>query len=123
VGLVTLARADFPVADDELHRNFVAAAMGVRLMMARAGADIGATLRIGVLVWDDINETDPAFRSGANGEEMLIPGLEVRFGSSGSSGVALFARDQLTGWFNAIIDPDEGALSHRFVVGAGVYFR
>jgi hypothetical protein len=123
VGLLTLARTDFPVADDELHRNFVAGAIGVRLMPVGAGTAIGATLGIGVLVWDDVNETDPGFRSSANGEEMLIPGVEVRFGSSGSWGVALFARDQMTGWFNAILDPDEGALSHRFVVGAGFYFR
>ena len=30
---------------------------------------------MGVVAWDDVSETDPAFRSGANAKQMFVPGL------------------------------------------------
>jgi hypothetical protein len=121
--LLTLARTDFLVASDELHRNFASAALGIRLMTRGEGLTFGVTLGAGLLVSDDVNETDPDFRSSARGEELLVPGVEARFEVGESWGFTAFARDQVTGWFNAVFDPEEGELSHRFLFGAGVYFR
>ena len=84
---------------------------------------IGVVLGAGVLLEDDVSETDPSFRSSARGESILMPGVELRLPIGASWGVTAFARDQLGGWFNALVDRAEADLSHRFVVGVGVHFR
>ena len=84
---------------------------------------IGVVLGAGVLLEDDVSETDPSFRSSARGESILMPGVELRLPIGASWGGTAFARDQLGGWFNALVDRAEADLSHRFVVGVGVHFR
>jgi hypothetical protein len=86
-------------------------------------ASVGLLLGIGALFWDDVSETDPAFRSSANGEEMFLPGVELRWPLGNEFGVSLSVRDQLTGWWDAIIDPSEGQLNHRLIIAAGMYHR
>ena len=81
----------------------------------------GVLLGIGALFWDDISETGPGFRSSANAEELLVAGAELRWPLGGGLGVSLSVLDQLTGWWNAILDPSEGRLNHRFLVAAGLY--
>ena len=120
--VVSLARTDFSVGPDELHRNFGSVALGVRLM--REGWErpsVGLLLGIGALFWDDLSETDPAFRSSANAEEMLLPGVELRWPLGSELGVSFSVRDQLTGWWNALLDPSEGELNHRLIIAAGLY--
>jgi hypothetical protein len=117
------ARTDFPVASDELHRNHASISIGGRLMASAGGGAVGVTLGLGALVWDDLNETDPGFRSSANAEELVVPGILARFPLTESWGVEVFFRDQISGWYNSIIDPDEFALAHRFVIGVGLHSR
>jgi hypothetical protein len=119
------ARTDFPVASDDLHRNHASISIGGRLMTRAGGGGgaVGVTLGIGALVWDDLNETDPGFRSSANAEELLVPGILARFPLTEACGVEVFLRDQISGWYNSIIDPDEFALAHRFILGVGIHAR
>ena len=119
--VIFLARTDFPVGEDELHRNFGSIAFGARLMRDGERPSVGFLLGIGALFWDDLSETDAAFRSSANAEEMLLPGIELRWPLGGGLGVSLSIRDQLTGWWNAILDPSEGQIGHRLVIAAGVH--
>ena len=79
-----------------------------------------AALSGGVLAWDDVSETDPGFRSSANAEEMLLPGIEFSMPVGSSLRVRVSIRDQVTGWWNAILDPDEGEANHRLVVSLGL---
>jgi len=118
-----LSRTDFPVAQDELHRSFLSAILGLRFTTLGEGARFGVTLGGGVLISDDTNETDASFRSSANLETMVVPGMIVSFPVTASWGVRVFVKDQVTSWFDSIFDPDEGDLGHRFLLGAGVYFR
>ena len=123
------ARTDFPVASDDLHRNHASISIGGRLMTRAGGGGgggggaVGVTLGIGALVWDDLNETDPGFRSSANAEELLVPGILARFPLTEAWGVEVFLRDQISGWYHSIIDPDEFALAHRFILGVGIHAR
>jgi hypothetical protein len=117
------ARTDFRVGPDALHRDFATASLGARLKMWGVRPSVGLTLGAGVVVWDDFSETDPDFRSSAHAEESFVPGVDLRVGMGESWGVTAFAKAQVTGWFYAIIDPSESGIQHRFVLGAGVYFR
>jgi hypothetical protein len=108
---VALARTDFPVAADALHRNIASASLALRLMTGGDRAAFGISLGMGVLAWDDVSETDPAFRSGANAKQTFVPGFVTRFAIGESWGVTVFAHDQVTGLINQIFDPDEGDLS------------
>ena len=123
------ARTDFPVASDDLHRNHASISIGGRLMTRAGGGGgggggaVGVTLGIGALVWDDLNATDPGFRSSANAEELLVPGILARFPLTEAWGVEVFLRDQISGWYHSIIDPDEFALAHRFILGVGIHAR
>ena len=119
--IVSLARTDFPVGPDDLHRNCGSITLGARLMRDGELPSFGVLLGIGALFWDDISETGPGFRSSANAEELLVAGAELRWPFGGGLGVSLSVRDQLTGWWNAILDPSEGRLNHRFLVAAGLY--
>ncbi len=121
--LLSVARTDFPVGADDLHRNFGAIALGVRWMRDGEGPVVGGSLGAGALFWDDLSETDPGFQSSANGEEMLLPGIELRWPLSSTLGLSLSVRDQVTGWWNAILDPSEGEVSHRLLIAAGLYSR
>jgi len=114
-GLVSVARTDFRVASDELHRNFGSAALGLRLSKQSEGPRVGLTLGLGLVAWDDVSETDPAFRSSANAEEMLLPGAELSIPFGSSWRLTLSARDQVTGWWFALLDPEEYGVSHRIV--------
>lgn len=120
-GGISIARTDFPVGPDELHRNWGAAALGVRLMREGARPAVGVLLGIGALFWDDVSETDPAFRSSANAGEMLLPGVELRLPLRDGFGASISVRDQVTGWWWAVLDPDEGSLNHRVMITAGLY--
>ena len=119
------ARTDFPVASDELHRNHASISIGGRLMTRAGGGGgaVGVTLGIGAYLWDDLNETDPGFRSSANAEELLVPGILARFPLTEAWGVEAFLRDQISGWYSSIIDPDEFALAHRFILGVAIHVR
>lgn len=123
LGALALARTDFPVGADELHRNFASLAVGVRLVTSDDGPALGLLLGLGALAWDDVSETDAAFRSSADLEEMLLGGIEARFPVTKSWGVAFSVRDQLTGWFHGILDPEESGVSHRVILAAGLYGR
>ena len=136
---LTLARTDFPVASDDFHRNFASAGVGLRLMTGGDGATIGIALGAGVFVEDDVNETErrkeetcvssstvicPKWTSSANGEEIVMLGVEAQFPVTASWGVTIFARDQVGGWWLGLLaSDDEYSLTHRFLLGAGVYFR
>ena len=116
---ISAARTDFPVAGDQLHRNFTAAALGLRVSAGNR-VRAGVLLGMGALVSDDVSETDPNFVSSANYEEMLLPGVEVGVPVGRSLDVRLSIRDQVTGWWNRILDPAEGALNHRFILTLGL---
>ena len=116
---VSAARTDFPVSDDQLHRNFGAAALGLRVS-AGSEVRVGVLLGMGALVSDDVSETDPNFASSANYEEMLLAGIEVGVPLGHSLHVRLSVRDQVTGWWWRIWDPVEGALNHRFILTLGL---
>ena len=136
---LNLARTDFPVASDDFHRNFASAGVGLRLMTGGDGGTIGISLGAGVFVEDDVNETErrkeetcvssstvicPKWTSSANGEEIVMLGVEAQFPVTASWGVTIFARDQVGGWWYGLLtSDDEYGLSHRFLLGAGVYFR
>jgi len=121
-GLAGYARADFPVGQDELHRHHGWAALSVRARTS-AGSAVGVSLGLGALAWDDVNETDSAFRSSADLEMILLPGIEVRLGGSDSVEFVAHVRDQVSGWVDAILDPEEGAFQHRMLIGVGIVFR
>jgi hypothetical protein len=118
---ISVARTDFPVGPDDLHRNSGSVALGVRLMRDGARPSVGVLLGIGASFWDDVSETDPAFRSSAHAEEMLMPGVELRWPLGGGSGITFSVRDQMTGWWNALLDPSEGDVGHRLFLGVGLY--
>jgi hypothetical protein len=119
-GLISVARTDFPVASDQLHRNYASLAAGLRFARPSAGFRAGLTLGVGLLAWDDVSETDPGFRSSANAEEMLLPGVEASMPLASRWRLTLSARDQLTGWWNAILDPAEYGVSHRILLSVGL---
>ena len=119
--VISLARTDFPVGADDLHRNFGAVAVGGRLMRDGEVPSVGLLFGIGALFWDDVSETDPGFRSSANAEELFLMGAELRWPLGDGIGLSLSVRDQLTGWWSAILDPSEGQLHHRFLIAAGLY--
>ena len=121
LGLV--ARRDFTLEGDELHRNYGAAAVGARWTLDRAGPTLAVGVKVGVFVADDESETDPRFRSSGNYEEMVVPGIEVRWPQGESWGVVFAARDLWTGWWWALIDPDESASTHRLLLSVGVFHR
>jgi hypothetical protein len=54
---------------------------------------------------------------------MLVPGVEVRWPQGESWGVVFAARDLWTGWWWALIDPDESASTHRLLMSVGVFHR
>jgi hypothetical protein len=110
------------VGTDAQHRNWGTAALALRVMSVGEGARFGVTLGVGALFDDDVSETDPDFRSSARGEEMVLPGIEARFPVGPSWGLTIFARDQLTGWMNALFDRAEQDLAHRLLFGVGAYF-
>ena len=136
---LTLARTDFPVASDDLHRNFASAGVGLRMMTGGDGATIGVGLGAGVFVEDDVNETErrkeetcvssstvicPKWTSSANAEEIVMLGVEAQIPVTVSWGMTIFARDQVGGWWYGLLtSDDEYGFSHRFLLGAGVYFR
>lgn len=51
---------------------------------------------------------------------MLLPGVEVGVPVGRSLNVRLSIRDQVTGWWNRILDPAEGALNHRLILTLGL---
>jgi hypothetical protein len=118
--LVSAARTGFPVGSDELHRNYGASAVGIRLAPPREGLRVGVSLGLGFLAWDDVSDTDPDFRSGADLEEMLLPGVEmsVPIGAAWSLRVSVW--DQMTGWWFALIDPGEYEVGHRVLISVGL---
>ncbi len=118
--LASVARTDFPVGLDELHRNFGAAAVGVRLAPPTEGPRLGFTLGLGVIAWDDVSETDAGFRSSANAEEMIVPGVELSIPVGSSWRMTVAARDQMSGWWYAVFDPSEYGLSHRIIFSVGL---
>ena len=138
---MTLARTDFEsVASSEFHRNLASAGVGLRLMTGGDGATIGIALGAGVFVEDDVNETErrkeekcvssstvmcPKWTSSANAEEIVMLGVEAQFPVAAASwGVTIFAREQVGGWWYGLLaSDDEYDFSHRFLLGAGVYFR
>ncbi len=120
---VTVARTDFPVGVDDLHRNWGIAAVGLRLARSGERQRVGISLGLGAVVFDDVSETDPGFRSSANAEEMLQLGVEGSIPLNESLHLRLALQDMVTGWWNAIIDPSEGNLNHRFQLSLGVEFR
>ena len=121
VGLLGMAaRKDFALGDDELHRNYGVAALSVRFTFDRPGPTVALGAGLGVFVADDVSETDPGFRSSANYEELAIPGVEVHWPLNEKWGIVFSARDLWSGWWGALIDPEEAASTHRLMVSVGV---
>ncbi len=120
---LTIARTDFPVGVDELHRNWGTAALGLRFALPAEKISLRFSLGVGFLVFDDVSETDPGFRSSANWEELLLPGIEGSIPLRGRWHFRVVAQDMVTGWWNALIDPDEGAVGHRFLISVGLESR
>jgi len=139
---MTLARTDFLVASDEVHRNFASAGVGLRMMTGGDGATIGIVLGAGVFVEDDVNETErrkeercissstvmcSKWASSANAEEIVMLGVEAQFPVTASWGVTTFTRAQvgsiLQGLRSVYASDDEYGFTQRFLLGAGVYFR
>ena len=118
-----LARTDFPVGPYELHRNHGLITVGTGIHLFGERQSLVATLGVGALFWDDLNETDPAFGSSANAEETAVPGLELNVPLGELGEVKLFARDYITGWYQRILDPSEADLDHRLVLGVAAVFR
>ncbi len=118
-----LARTDFQVDSDSLHRNFASVSLDLRMMTDGDKARLALSLGFGVSVSDDVNETDINFTSSANGAEMFVIGLEGQFPVTSSWGISTFARSQMNGWFWGLLDPGEYGIEPSFLFGAGVYFR
>lgn len=118
--LVSAARTDFPVGSDELHRNYGAAAVGVRLAPPREGPRVGVSLGLGFLAWDDVSDTDSDFRSGADLEEMLLPGVEMSVPIGAAWRLRVSVSDQMTGWWFGLLDPGEYEVGHRVVISVGL---
>jgi len=120
---LSLARTDFSVAEDQLHRNWGIPTLGLRYALPGKGVNVSLSLGLGAIIFDDVNETDPGFTSSANAEELLMPSLEGRLPLKDAWHLKLAAQYLMTDWWNAILDPNEGALNHRFQVSLGVEFR
>ena len=118
---VSVARTDFTgVFGDQFHRNFGAAALGLRVSAGNQ-VRVGVLLGLGALAFDDVHEqAGPNWTSSANWEEMLLPGIEVSAPVGRSLHARLSIRHQLTGWWLRIWLPDEGELNHRFMVTFGL---
>jgi hypothetical protein len=117
------ARRDFTLGDDELHRNYGVAALGARWTLDRPGPTVALGVGLGVFVADDESETDAGFRSSGNYEELVVPGFEVRWPLNERWGLVFTARDLWTGWWWALIDPEESESKHRLMLSAGVLHR
>lgn len=122
-GVVAVARTDFEVGPDNLHRNHGMAAVAARWMRESTGPSLGFLFGVGAIFWDDVSETDSAFRSGANGAGVLLTGLELRLPMSERFGASISVRDAITGLVNGIADPSERDIEHRFLLSAGIYRR
>ena len=118
-----LARTDFQVDSDSLHRNLASVSLDLRMMTDGDKARLALSLGLGVSVSDDVNETDINFASSANGAEMFVIGLEGQFPVTSSWGISTFARSQMNGWFWGLLDPGEYGIEPSFLFGAGGYFR
>jgi|TARA_B110000438_G_scaffold301282_1_gene355777 hypothetical protein len=117
-----LARTDFQVGDDSMHRNFASMSLDLRMMTDGDRARLALSLGLGISLFDDANETDMDFRSSANGAEMFVLGLEGQFPVTSSWGISVFARSQMNGWFYGLLSEEYG-IEPSFLFGSGVYFR
>ncbi len=115
-----VGRRDFALNGDELHRNYGGAAFGVRWTLDRPGPTVALGAGLGVWVEDDVSETDAAFRSSANYHEVFTPGVEIHWPLSEDWGLVFAARDLWSGWWGALIDPEESASTHRWMLSVGV---
>ena len=124
---MALARTDFSVAVNNLHRNFGSVGLGLRWMTGGEKTALGLDVGLGFSAWDDVSETHPGFTSSADGEEMVTLGIQARIQITPAWGISVFIQDQITGWYNALLSTmfngDDYGVSHRLLAGAGIYIR
>ncbi len=49
--------------------------------------------------------------------------MEGRLKIASSSGISAFVRNQIGGWFYGLLDADRFGITHRLLVGIGIYVR
>jgi len=122
-GILTVARTDINIGLDDGHQNLGAVALAARWMRESEKPSVGFILGLGGIFWDVVNETTPELSGSADGAGLLLPGVEVRIPTADSYGVTVSVRDAITGLLNAIVDPSERNIEHRFLISVGIYRR
>jgi len=117
-----LARTDFPVGTDQLHRYTVTGVLGSDVVRTRTQTSLGLFLGAGIMVQDDLNETDPSFRSSANGYSVVVPGISVRRSLANGRSLNFMLRDYMSVSFDVIFDRTESDIGHNFFAVVGVTF-
>ena len=94
-----LARTDFRVGMDELHRNVNTVLVGLEASLLTGPTTLRLGIAGGVIGEDDVSETDPTFTSSTRWSGALSPGLEI--GRRIGDRLELFfgVRDDITGLF------------------------
>ena len=116
------ARADFTSFGEAFHRNHGYFVLGTEWTPVRAGVHVGLRLGVGALVEDDINEDDTAFRSSNNWAEAVVPGLVIKRPLASGRELVFVLSDHVLYPIDALFDPDEYSVEHRFRLLLGLRF-
>jgi len=120
----TVGRRSFDLGTDKYHRNLVFLDIGPEFAVVRtAKVELGVRLGIGARMDDDVNETDPEFRSSANWDGALVPGIVLRHRLSNSLAVMARLKDFVIDIPNRLFDPSEADVRHDVLLELGLIFR
>jgi hypothetical protein len=116
------ARSDFDSFGEAFHRNYGVFTLGSEWMPVRGTTRAGLRLGVGAVVEDDESEVDPAFTSSGNWAEAVVFGLVIRRRLGSGRDLVFSLSDHVLGPVNAIFDPVEYDVEHRFRVLLGLRF-
>lgn len=118
-----VARRDFRLGADELHRNMGGLTVVGRWTVLSKTPSFALTGGLGAWAWDDVSETDPAFRSSASASGLASAGIEARWPLGDRWGVAASVATAWSGWWGALLDPDESSAERRLLVAFSLVHR
>ena len=116
------ARADFTSFGEAFHRNHGYFVLGSEWTPVRSELHVGLRLGVGGVVEDDISEDDPGFRSSNNWAEAVVPGLVIKRPLASGREFVFTVSDHVMYPIDALFDPSEYSVEHRFRILFGVRF-
>ena len=119
-----VGRRSFDLGNDRLHRNLAFLDVAAEVAVVRTpSVELGVRLGIGARMDDDVNETDPEFRSSSNWDGALVPGIVLRHRLSHNFALMAGFKDYIIDIPNRILDPSEAAVRHDLLLELGLIFR